>query len=72
VRLHVGGRAVRNGNGYGDDPASSFGLRRDCLSVPQARTDKKWPPRRAADVELIVIKEFTFQSPRPERQAWLP
>jgi hypothetical protein len=56
----------------GNDPASSFGLRRDCLSVPQARTDKKWPPRGAAEVEVIVMKEFTFQSPRPGPPVWLP
>jgi len=65
-------RAVGNGYGYGNDPASSFGLRRDCLSVPRARTDKKWPPRGAAEVELIVMKEVTFQLPRPECPAWLP
>ncbi len=56
---------------HGTTPAQ-VGLRRDCLSVPMARTDKKWPPRGAAEVELIVMKEVTFQLPRPECPAWLP
>jgi len=33
---------------------------------------KKWPPRRAAEVELIEIKEFTFQPLQPGCQAWHP
>ena len=33
---------------------------------------KKWPPRRAAEGELIAMKEFTFQPPRPGFRVWPP
>jgi len=44
----------------------------DAVSRTRRRV-KNWPPRRAAEVELIEIKEFTsFQPLRPGCQAWHP